>query len=203
MGSKPTRLTIVCKSSLICLASLSCLLLTSVAALPSSAPAWLRGQSIALNYTEDRDFEPVEGGSGRAHSDTVTSHTDVYISEQGRIFAKARRNVSVGGRKHTLSKQFDITNGPDVASSDSDWKFEGDALYGLLKLGAGAMGGVKRITVTFDRSAQNCSVSVAYARASGASQMIITGWSHDDYYLRRDEVKSADCSLSAGNVFAR
>ena len=203
MSSKPTRPTIAFRNVLLFLGSVSCLLLTSAAALPSSAPAWLRGQSIVLNYFEERDFEPVEGGTGRAHADTVTSHADVYISEQGRIFAKAQRNVSAEGRRRTLTKQFDVANGPDVASSGSDWKFEGDALYGILKLGAGATGGVKRITVRFDRGAQNCSVSVAYARASGASQMIVTGWSHDDYYLRRDEVKSAECSLSAGNVFAK
>lgn len=172
-------------------------------ALPSSAdaengpPNWLLGKSVVLQYTEARSFQPVEPGRGWTHEDTVDSRAIVYISDRGRIFVQAQRTVATARG----NRSFSLTKSPDITSPDSDWSFEGEALFGLTKHGQDRSSAVKRVAVRFRRDSQICTISVTYARPQGSGSVLMQGWSGDYYYLRRHELTSSTCELKAGNAF--
>jgi hypothetical protein len=178
-------------------------LLISFFALPGSAeaengaPKWLLGKSVVLQYTEARSFEPVEPGRGWTHEDTVDSRAIVYISDRGRIFAQAQRTVATARG----NRSFNLTKSPDMASPDSDWRFDGETLIGLTKHGEERSSTVKRVAVQFRRDSQICSIAVTYARPQGSETVLMEGWSGDYYYLRRHELTSSTCELKTGNAF--
>ena len=161
----------------------------------NGAPKWLLGRSVVLQYTEARSFEPVEPGSGRPHDDTVDFRTIIYISSRGRIFAQSQSAVTTayGSRSYNLIKS------PDAATQGSDWRFEGETLLGLNKMGDDAS--VERVGVRFDHYSQTCTMTLAYARAKGSEGMVLPGWHGEHYYLRRHQLTSSVCELKAGNAF--
>jgi hypothetical protein len=163
----------------------------------NSPPEWL-GRSILLRYNEVRTFEPVKIGNGRTHADTVNQQAVIYISDRGRIFAQAQRNIIAEGR---YSRSFNMVKSPDSTTQGSDWRFEGENLYGFTKLGEEQGGSVRRVAVRFSRDSQTCMMTIGYARARGAETIIVQGWHGEYYYLRHHELTSSSCELKAGNVF--
>jgi hypothetical protein len=164
----------------------------------SSPPKWLLGKSILLLYNEARTFEPVKVGNGHTHDDTVNHQAFIYISDRGRIFARAQRNVIAEGR---YSRSFNLIKGPDLTTQGSDWRFDGENLYGFTKLGEERSSSVRRVAVRFSRDSQTCTMTIGYARAPGTEVTIVEGWHGEQYYLRHHELTSFSCELKAGNVF--
>jgi hypothetical protein len=165
-------------------------------------PRWLLGTFISLQYRESRSFEPVEAGNGRAHDDVLDARTEVRVNERGGIIARTRTNVSAldqkGGAAETRS--FDWAVSLDSATDRTNWRFQGDMLYGFEKLGTEQNAAVKRIVVRFDRNAKTCVVTLNYARPAGAAGLVVAGWHDDAYYLRRFAFSDSRCELKSGDA---
>jgi hypothetical protein len=73
-----------------------------VAGAGDGTPKWLLEKSIKLQYRETREFERV--GFGWAHKDTVDSRTEIYISSQGRIFARTQEVVDPRGQAQSYAR---------------------------------------------------------------------------------------------------
>ena len=174
-----------------------------VADLSSGPSNWLLGKSIILQYTEARSFEPIQLGQGVAHDDTVDSRTSIYISDRARIFALGQRKISAFTVKGQPSRSFSLIKSPDKKSEGSDWRFEGNTLYGFYTLGKDQAASVKRMAVHFSLDTQTCVVTIAYARPEGSEEIIVQGWHQEFYYLRHYELTSSSCEVKIGNIFNR
>jgi hypothetical protein len=183
-------------------AAVAAIAATAAAVAADGPPQWLLGTSIFLQYRESRSFEPVETSNGRAHDDILDARTDVRVNERGGIAARTRTNVSAldpkGGAPEIRS--FDWAVNLDAATDRTNWRFQGDTLYGFEKLGTEQNAAVKRIVVRFDRSARSCVVTLNYARPAGAGGLVVSGWHNDEYYLRRFAFSDSRCELKSGDA---
>jgi hypothetical protein len=173
-----------------------------VAEADSQPPKWLLGKSVILQYTETRSLDPVEIGLGAAHDDTVDSRTKIYISDRARIFAVRQSNIVAFTLKGQPSRSFSRIKSPDVKSQGSDWRFEGDTLYGFAAQGKTQTASVKRIAVSLNQETRTCTVTIGYARPNGYKENIAQGWWRGElYYIRDYKLTSSSCEVKTGNVF--
>jgi hypothetical protein len=174
----------------------------SVAQAESGPPKWLVGKSIIIRYTETRSFDPVKTGFGTANEDTLDSRTNIYISDRSRIFAIGQNNIVVFTLKGQPTRSVSRIKSPDSTSQGSDWRFEGDTLYGFSSLGNSQYVSVKRIAVNFNPGSQTCTATIGYARPSGSKDNIAQGWWRGEfYYLRGHTLTSSSCEVKFGNIF--
>ncbi|MGD0188632.1 MAG: hypothetical protein ABSC25_25785 [Roseiarcus sp.] len=174
------------------------LLLPAGEAVAQAAPNWLLGKSIELQWRLGRSFDPVHEGEGQTHTDVADTRASVYISALGRIFAKTHLHVSTSNGGEAL---FARSKSPDAVNKVTDWGFQGAKLYGFQKMGADAAS-AQRVAVQFDASSQTCSMTVDYGRPHGSQDLIVRGWSGNDYYLRHYELLSSSCEVKSENVFS-
>jgi hypothetical protein len=113
----------------------------------------------------------------------------LYISDKGRIFAKADRTGAA--TKLTVSGENDTPGGTP------QWRFEGGALVGANTFTKGA----RKVTVKFSDAFSRCSFDVVYGKHGGEPIMIFNQrFGHADEMLDTTVV-SRECSVREGNVF--
>lgn len=159
------------------------------AARAASAPAQLRGKSVIVNWTENR----VQRNIGEVNFRPVAaSHQfSIYVSSAGRIFSRLTNRTRAG------TGSADEVGGTSAAKRTPI--FTGQSLTVFIP-SRGT--GVRRLTVNFDRSFENCTATVIRARPEGAPIMtgtsIITGKALE---VQSVSVGPASCAMQNGNVF--
>jgi len=183
--------------------SLSLHLLTAVVLLSCALPAYsadqvplpLWGHSVVSSWTESRTFQPTDQ-RGVSHRDILYGTADIYLSAQGHIFSRTRRNISIVETGATRSVSTE-----DVADADKNnthWRFDRNILAGDIV----NTQGVKRISVTFGSNFKSCSVNIIYGKPQGEPAFIMEGWHHDTYYLRKTTINERHCAIQDGNILA-
>ena len=178
-------------------------LLTAVVLLSRALPAYsadqvplpLWGHSVVSSWTESRTFQPTDQ-RGVSHRDILYGTADIYLSAQGHIFGRTRRNISIVETGATRSVSTE-----DVADADKNnthWRFDRNILAGDIV----NTQGVKRISVTFGSNFKRCSVNIIYGKPQGEPAFIMEGWHHDTYYLRKTTINERHCAIQDGNILA-
>lgn len=162
---------------------------------PAQAPAQLRGKSVIASWTEER----VQRLSGETDfsSRSVPQTLSVYISNEGRVFAKRTAMSSKGGGMRPRGSGSRESVGEDSAGNQGG-RVSGHTLTVANKL----VGGVRMARIEFNQDFSSCTANVILGRegvdtiAQGRS--LVSG--------QRVEIKSAkvsgtSCSVQNGNVF--
>jgi hypothetical protein len=143
----------------------------------------------ALNKTVQLTFNvyvPGKSPDGRTVNVTRNFTQQIFISSQGRLFAKmATRAVNLTGGK---------LDGPGEGS----FRFVGDKIVGLNQHVSGA----SQQIITFDPSFQTCSASILAGTESGK----LFSWKGLDGVIytatAKPEISGVSCSISQGNAVA-
>jgi len=154
-----------------------------------SAPAALRGKSIIVSWTENRQqrFE----GDPVFKPAAVSLRLQIYVSAEGRTFE--RLNVAGASKER-------VEGG---ATTSARSRFQGST---LITSGAtrGHGGGARQVAVTFDAGFANCSARVTVGREPGAAFVKGTHMGlKRPIEFQMQGITGESCSIQSGNVFAQ
>ena len=129
------------------------------------------GEIDLLRYSEVRTFEPVQIGNGRTRDATVNHQAVIYISDRGRIFAQAQRNIIAEGR---YNRSFNMIKSPGLDKHKVRLAVRGRKSLRIHQTRGKARW--RGVAVRFSRDSQTCTVTIGYARARGSETIIVQGW---------------------------
>jgi len=165
--------------------------LTLSQGLAASAPALLQGKSVIVTWTEKRVQRPLDEKLVR--SVTVSVGLDLYVSDQGRVFSRMRRQ-----NEHQAAKR-DRLPGESLTGYAGETRFEDRSLTIDNKYASGA----RRIVVAFDAGYGGCTASIIQGKENGSQKMIMTSMiNKKKLEVHSIEVLTPRCSVRQGNVFA-
>jgi hypothetical protein len=154
-----------------------------VAAAAEAAPAGMLNKSVTISMSITIPAR-AEDGTSQANARAITR--TIYISSQGRVFARADRRV--GKNSQTVER------GPGEASL----RISGNSLVGVLPFASGA----SQLTVNFDPSFSSCTAQVIMGAESG-KPIVYKGLNGKTYtQTGRAQVSGVSCSVRQGNAFA-
>ena len=149
-----------------------------------AAPPQSLNKTVTVRYGH---FTPATCSNGRPNRFTRAVTQQVYISTQGRLFA--RTSAAAG----SASRQKDLE-----PSSSGQYRFSGDKIVSTRAAASGAI----QETITFDSSYQNCSAEVVTGLEAGKPYVWISLFGHRCTATGRSVVSNVSCSVSQGNTFA-
>lgn len=148
-----------------------------------AAPAGMLNKSVTVSMSVTIPARAADGTS-QANARAITR--TIYISSQGRVFARADRRVG----KNSQS----VERGPGEASL----RVSGNSLVGVLPFPSGA----SQLTINFDPSFSSCTAQVIMG-AEGGKPFVYKGLDGKMYtQTGRAQVSGVSCSVRAGNAFA-
>lgn len=158
---------------------------------PYSTAAVAAAPPGALNKTVTVSFSvsiPARGADGSTLTGARHVSKTIYGSNLGRVFAETARTAGRNAQH--------VQKGPEGTASS--FRFEGNRLVGVLKLGNGA----SQLVINFDNNFQSCSASILTGAPSGAP-LTWTGLNGVKYTATRSaSASSPSCSVMTGNGFA-
>jgi hypothetical protein len=176
------------------LARLALLSLCVSPATANEIPANLRGHTILLSWSEQRQFESADG-IGVSHDDVVSGKAAIYLGAQGRIISGIDRTVSPNVAAAKTFSEKDVSED----SKNWTWRFEGRTLSGY----SVQEGGVQRISVDFGSNLLSCTMRMSYATQQGALHFVMKGWWRGEKYnLTAHSLTARECSIQPGNAMA-
>jgi hypothetical protein len=160
--------------------------------LAESPPAQLQGKSVIVTWTEKRVQRPLD--EEKVRTVTVSVGLDLYVSDQGRIFSRMRRQIE----SHNSAKR-DRLPGESLTGHAGETRFEGRVLI----IDSTYASGARRIAVAFDAGYGGCTASIIQGKEGGAQKMIMTSMiNKKKLEVHSIEVLAPRCSVRQGNVFA-
>ena len=158
----------------------------------ASPPAQLQGKSIIVTWTEKRVQRPLD--EEKVRNVTITVGLDLYVSDQGRIFSRMRRQDQA-----QKSAKRDLLPGESLTAHAGETRFDGHSLIIDSKYASGA----RRIVVEFDAGYGVCTASIVHGKEGGTQKMVMTSMiSKKKLEVHSIEVLAPRCSIQPGNVFA-
>jgi hypothetical protein len=159
----------------------------------AAPPGALLGKSVVITWEENRIQR--NEGELRFYSIKASYELAIYVSEKGRVFARAARSTRAGSG---ATERVD-GKGDDPAPTHVP-KFGDHTLQYFMPLG----GGGRLITAQFDAGFGSCAASARIGRSDG-SQLIRA---YSPITKRWVEIQSVEmsggaCAIQAGNVMAR
>jgi hypothetical protein len=150
-----------------------------------AAPSELLNKTITVSYTTTI---PGAAPGGQAISGVRNSVRTVYISSQGRIFARVLRR----DRDASATKEA----GP--GEQGNTFRFEGNKLIGVQSFVSGAA----QMVITWDASGQICNATIQSGRDSG--RPIQWKGVNGKTFTQTGPVQfsGVSCSIASGNAFA-
>ena len=149
----------------------------------SAAPRQLLNKTVTVSYSVSA---PARGADGSTLNGSRSSTRTIYISNQGRIFARVNRYT---GR---TSQQKEA--GPET----STLRFAGNSLVGVLKFESGA----SLLTISFDSSFQSCTAELIAGGENG-KPIVFKGMNGVMYTTTgKMQFSGVSCSIREGNPFA-
>lgn len=151
----------------------------------ASAPAQLRGKSIAVSWSENRIQRFV--GEANFRSVAASHKFSIYVSSAGRVFSRLTNTTRLG------------TGSADEVGGRRTPVFAGQSLTVFIP----SQGtGVRRLTIDFDSGFASCTAGVVRAKPAGAGMMtgtsLINGMRLE---IQSVTVGGASCSTQNGNIF--
>lgn len=156
----------------------------------AAPPAGLRGKSIVVNWTEERQQKIV--GEETLRNVGRSAEFSVYISDQGRPFSRMKYSfASNRGAARTGNRDKVGGGGNRVVS------FNGNTMNVTMRVGDG---GARSIVANL--SGDSCSAQVIAGKEQGASRIraksMVTG---NELEIVSIKTGAASCSIRNGNVF--
>ena len=170
---------------------LSVLILTLLGAptLAGVAPPQARNKSVLLSWTQSG---MQRSDSGQEKSVSIAQTRTIYISSEGRVFAKATRST----RSHSKAGSLAPGESRGYGGGATGITFEGNQLVGTQV----HLSGAAQFRVTFDGGFSTCTLKLTYGRAGGA--MRTKGLDGQNYTMLSQSASGETCSVQSGNVFA-
>jgi hypothetical protein len=148
-----------------------------------AAPEGMLNKSVTISFTITI---PARGADGSAQANPRAVTRTLYVSSQGRVFARADRRV--GKNSQTVER------GPGEAAI----RISGNSLTGVLPFPSGA----SQLTVNFDPSFSNCTAQVIVGAERG-KPIVYKGLNGVMYTQTGPvQVSAVSCSVRSGNAFA-
>jgi hypothetical protein len=169
-------------------------------ALAQNAPAALRGKSVTASWTEERVQRT--GDQTEFQSRSVGQSLSVYISSEGRAFAKRTVSTTGGGRGRggVRAKTGSAETVGDNTGHGPSTQFRGNTLIFTNQFG----GGARMARIEFDQSFSSCTATVIVGRENGRgtahAKALNSGKSLE---IASATVSGTSCSIQSGNVFAQ
>jgi hypothetical protein len=171
-------------------------ILLSATPVPAQAPAQLRGKSVVASWTEER-VQRVSGETDFS-SRSVPQTLSVYISNEGRVFAKRTAVSSKGGggmRPRGSGSRESV--GEDSAANQGG-HVSGHTLTVANKLA----GGARMARIEFNQDFSSCTANVILGREGADTiargRSLISG---QELEIKSAKVSGTSCSVQNGNVF--
>jgi hypothetical protein len=170
-------------------ASVLVLTLLCTPALAGVAPPQARNKSVRLSWTQSG---MQRSDSGQEKSFSIAHTRTIYVSSEGRVFAKATRST------RSYSKAGSLAPGESrgYGGGATGVTFEGNQLVGTQV----HLSGAAQFRATFDSSFSSCTLKLTYGRSGGL--MRTKGFDGQNYTMLSQSVSGETCSVSAGNAFA-
>jgi len=148
-----------------------------------AAPQGLLNKSVTVSLSVTI---PARGSDGSTQANPRGVTRTIYISSQGRVFARADRRV--GKRSETIER------GP----GEGNMRISGNSLVGVIVFPSGA----SQLTVSFDPSFSSCTARVVMGAEKG-KPIVYKGLNGMTYTQTGPaQVSGVSCSVRAGNAFA-
>lgn len=148
-----------------------------------AAPEGMLNKTVTISFTVTI---PARAPDGTTQANPRAITRTIYISSQGRVFARSDRSV---GKKSETSER-----GPGEVGI----RVSGNSLVGVLPFPSGA----SQLTVNFDASFSNCTAQVIIGAEPG-KPIVYKGLDGKTYtQTGPKQVSSVSCSVRAGNAFA-
>ena len=159
----------------------------------AGAPSALLNKTIRLDWTQSSTQRAEDG---RTVNPTIRHQRTIYISSQGRIFARAVR--SINNRNFSGSKTGQLAPGETkgYAGGATAVRFEGNEIVGT----QAHISGAAQFRVSFDPSFASCKVRLIYGRSG--SNLRMRGLDGRLYEVISTSASADNCSISDGNAFA-
>ena len=144
----------------------------------------------ALNKTVTATWSssvPANCSNGTINRGARDITQQIYISTQGRLFAKVAAHAGRASR--------DWSSAP---SGSGNFRFSGDRIVGTFPQTSGAA----QMTISFDPSFQTCSVAVVHGSESGKPYVWVNLVGATCTATGKATVSNLSCSVSQGNAFA-
>jgi hypothetical protein len=172
----------------------ACLLGLSSIAIAASAPAQFYGKSIIVRWSENRVQRFV--GEPSFHPATVNHELGVYISTAGRVFS---RQINSGfGRTVSQDEVGGTAASPRITTAIGD-----RSLTIFIGRAIGPASGLRRVTVDFHQSWEQCGAQVVRVKQAGAASIVAMGRLGGRMIeIQSVSIPTASCAIRAGNVFA-
>ena len=148
-----------------------------------AAPQGMLNKSVTVSLSITI---PARGSDGSTQANARAVTRTIYISSQGRVFARADRRV--GGRSDAVER------GP----GEGNVRISGNSLVGVIVFPSGA----SQLTVNFDPSFSSCTAQVVMGAERG-KPIVYKGLDGKTYTQTGPaQVSVVSCSVRAGNAFA-
>lgn len=171
------------------------LALLSANAACAQAPAQLRGKSVTASWTEER--EQRLGGEKEFSSRSVPQTLDVYISSEGRVFAK-RTAMGTGGS----GKRPRGTGSRESVSGEAAGNQAAHVSGRTLIVTNQMAGGARMARIEFSQDFSSCTTNVILGREGAntiaRSRSLVSGAPLE---IKSAKVTGTSCSIQNGNVF--
>jgi hypothetical protein len=155
----------------------------TVAGTAYAAPQQLLNKTVTVSLSVTI---PARGSDGSTQANPRAVTRTIYISSQGRVFARADRRV--GRRSETTER------GP----GEGNMRISGNSLVGVIAFPSGA----SQLTVNFDPSFSSCTAQVVVGAERG-KPIVYKGLDGKTYTQTAPaQVSGVSCSVRAGNPFA-
>jgi hypothetical protein len=156
---------------------------TMIAGTAHAAPQQLLNKSVTVSLSVTI---PARGSDGSTQANPRAVTRTIYISTQGRVFAKADRRVG----KHSETTE----RGP----GEGNMRISGNSLVGVMVMPSGA----SQLTVNFDPSGSRCTAQVVMGAERG-KPIVYKGLDGKTYTQTGPvQISGVSCSVRAGNAFA-
>jgi hypothetical protein len=156
---------------------------TMIAGTAHAAPQQLLNKSVTVSLSVTI---PARGSDGSTQANPRAVTRTIYISTQGRVFAKADRRVG----KHSETTE----RGP----GEGNMRISGNSLVGVMVMPSGA----SQLTVNFDPSGSSCTAQVVMGAERG-KPIVYKGLDGKTYTQTGPaQISGVSCSVRAGNAFA-
>ena len=156
---------------------------TMIAGTAHAAPQQLLNKSVTVSLSVTI---PARGSDGSTQANPRAVTRTIYISTQGRVFAKADRRVG----KHSETTE----RGP----GEGNMRISGNSLVGVMVMPSGA----SQLTVNFEPSGSSCTAQVVMGAERG-KPIVYEGLDGKTYTQTGPvQISGVSCSVRAGNAFA-
>lgn len=174
-----------------------------VGAIAATAPAALRGKSVALSWTEGRTQRPVGTEAWQTINNSIT--LTVYISTEGRVFTRQQRTSSgdlsmrrgTAGRERSNTRERAPGDAPRSDLRAANSSFQGNTMT----LSAQYESGARQVHISFDGGLSSCTARVMQGREGGKNQVLTSQITGARTEVQSVQVSTPSCSVRAGNPF--